>query len=475
MPDGPAAASVADSNAGGMSAIAALAGFTLRARHVLPMTGDATLGRDAGSRRGDQLENGWVRVERGRIVAVGGGPRGARDAARAGGPVVDLGEAIILPGLVNAHTHLEFSARESPLPAGGGLPDWIGRVVALKRQAAAEGGAAGDAGAAAAAPRAAAIARGLAECGRGGVTTVGEIATGLDGLVPMPAGGPRLRVFREALGLSLPAIAASSRGLARDLDRLAAAGLTTGISPHAPYSVGRRLGRRLIDRAVAGRLPVAMHVAESREEQELLATGRGRFRDLLESLGAWPEVGAELLPAAEWISLLALPPRGVVVHGTFLPEDPAAFARLVRHRDRLAVAVCPRTTRALSGILPPVRDFLDAGVRVAIGTDSRASNPDLDLLAECRTLVEAGLASPLESLVMATRGGAFALGLERRVGRLASGMAADIAVLAPAGVAADPFAAAVAASTRVIATLRSGRLVADGLAACRLADGRSSR
>jgi cytosine/adenosine deaminase-related metal-dependent hydrolase len=310
------------------------------------------------------------------------------------------------------------------------------------------------------AARAAAVARGLAESAAAGVTTIGEIATALDGLVPLPRAAPRLRVYREALGLAPAAIAASSRGLVRDLGRLAAAGLYPGISPHAPYSCGRGLGRHAIDAAVAGRLPVAMHVAESREEAELLATGAGPFRDLLESLGAWPEGGPELLSAADWIGLLARPPCGVIVHGTFLPDDPAAFARLVCHRDRLAVAVCPRTTRSLSGTLPPVRAFLAAGVRVALGTDSRASNPDLDLRAECRTLVEAGLASPREAVVMATRDAACATGFERRTGRLAAGMAADIAVLAAAGTAGDPFAAAVAASTRVLATLCRGRLIA---------------
>ena len=436
--------------------------FTLRARHVLPMHGDAGP-RDPRRDRAGHLENGWVRVERGRIAAVG---RGARTAARWGGPVVDLGDAILLPGLVNAHTHLEFSGCAAPLPADGGLPGWIGRVVALRRQAAADDGAAARPGAG----RTAAIALGLAESVRAGVTTIGEIATGLDGVLPRQGGGPRLRVFREALGLSPPAVAAATRGLVRDLGRLAAAGVAAGISPHAPYSVGGRFGRRLASAAVRGRLPVATHVAESRDERELLSTGGGRLRELLGSLGAWPPEGVDLLSAADWIGLLARPARGIVVHGTFLPEDPAAFARLVRHRDRLVVAVCPRTTRSLAGVLPPVRAFLDAGVRVAIGTDSRASNPDLDLRAECRTLVEAGVASPSEALAMATRGGAFALAFERRIGRLAAGMAADIAVLAPAGAVGDPFAAALARSTRVVAVLRHGRpITGDPFAAAWLA------
>jgi cytosine/adenosine deaminase-related metal-dependent hydrolase len=306
------------------------------------------------------------------------------------------------------------------------------------------------------------------------VTAIGEISTGLGGILPTGSRerppGPRLRVFREALGLSAAAAAAALRGLAADLPRLARGGIPAGISPHAPYTVARGLGARLIDAALMHRLPVAMHLAESREEAELLARGAGPLRELLESLGAWPAGGPDLMPVADWISRLARGPRGIVVHGTFLTDDAAAMARLVRHRDRLVVAVCPRTTLSLSGRLPPVRAFLDAGVRVAIGTDSRASNPDLDLRGECRAVVAAGLVSPAEVLWMATHAGSFALGFERRCGRLAPGFAADIAVLVPGPPVSDPFDAALAADTRVIATLRGGRLIA-GQASIRLPSG----
>ncbi len=447
-------------DAGGLESGAARlpASFTLRGRHVLPMTGADDAG--VGSRP-PVFEDGFVSVRRGRIVAVGRGGRGARGC----GPVIDCGTAILLPGLVNAHTHLEFSDCERPLVADGGLPGWIGRVVALRRGRGADEGVG---------TRAGVIARGLAESAAAGVTTIGEISTGLDGILPdggrgMPP-GPRLRVFREALGLSAAAAAAALRGLAADLPRLARGGIAAGISPHAPYTVARGLGARLIDAALVHRLPVAMHLAESREEAVLLARGAGTLRELLESLGAWPAAGPGLLPVADWISRLARGRRGIVVHGTFLPEDATAMARLVRHRDRLVVAVCPRTTRSLSGGLPPVEAFLDRKVRVAIGTDSRASNPDLDLRAECRALVAAGLASPAESLWMATRAGAFALGFEQRCGRLAPGFAADIAVLAPEAPVSDPFHAALAPETRVVATLRGGQLIA-GDASIRLPSG----
>ncbi|NBW87321.1 MAG: hypothetical protein EBR23_10970, partial [Planctomycetia bacterium] len=222
-----------------------------------------------------------------------------------------------------------------------------------------------------------------------------------------------------------------------------------------------RLGRRLVAEARRRRLPVAMHVAESLAEQELLTSGTGPLRRLLEELGVWrPECPPHLLPAAEWITRLARAPRGIIVHGTFLDRDNDAFSRLARHRDRLGVVVCPRTTQALSGTLPPVALFREAGIHVAIGTDSRASNPDLSVLAECRALVAAGAASPAEALRMATIHGAWALAFERRCGRLSPGLAADLVILRPAADCSDPWEAALDPGTRIAATMRAGRFIA---------------
>ena len=145
------------------------------------------------------------------------------------------------------------------------------------------------------------------------------------------------------------------------------------------------------------------------------------------------------------------------MHGTFL--DDVALARLARHRRRLAVVICPRTTRLLSGMLPPLDRLRSAGVRVALGTDSRASNPDLSVLGECRTLVDGGLASPAEAIAMATVAGAWALGSEKRAGILAPGRSADLVVLRPAQAIRDPHEAALDPATLVAATFRSGRVI----------------
>ena len=395
----------------------------------------------------ESIENGWVRIERGTISGVGRG--------QPSGPVHDLGDAIILPGLVNAHTHLEFSDLDRPLSAGGGLPAWIERVVAMRRSRAA-------AGTDEAARLMAAVASGLEQSAAAGVTAIGEIATAAHPVAGHA--GPLVRVFRETLGLLPVAVAAARTTLRRDLDRMSSEGTCTGISPHAPYSVAESLGRQVVGEAVRRRLPVAMHLAESRDEAELLTTGGGAFRTLLEQLGAWQaDSPPRFLPLADWITLLARASRGIVVHGTFLPEDQTALSRLAHHRDRLCVVVCPRTTLALSGRLPPVEAFRAAGIRVALGTDSRASNPDLSVLAECRALVEGGGISPSEALTMATRQGAWALSFERRCGILSPGRPADIAILRPVGRYIDPSEAVLDPATQVAATLRRDRVIAGAL------------
>ena len=410
----------------------------IRARWIVPL-------------HGPPLEGGWLRIRRGRIVDLeAGSPPGRRDDAS----TIDATDAIVIPGLINAHTHLEFSDVDPPLDAAGGLPGWIERVIALRR-----GRATGIAGAC---RGAAAIRRGLDESAGYGVTAVGEISTG----VPVggyPSAGPRLRIFREALGLSAASVAIAGAEAISDVRRLLAAGASAGISPHAPYSVAAPLAKSLIDAARCCSVPLAMHVAESEAEAELLRSGAGPFRELFERLGVWPPGGPALLPAAEWISRLARGPRALVVHGTHLGRDPDAMARLTRHRDRLCVVVCPRTTLALSNTLPPIGFFREAGVRVAIGTDSRASNPDLSVLAECRTLVAAGVVSPEEALRMVTVDAAWALSFERSCGILAPGRPADLAVLVPTTACTDPYESILDPTTRIIATLRAGRMIAGSL------------
>ena len=361
-----------------------MSSFVLRARWVLPVDGPP-------------IEGGFVGVAGERIASVG---------ARApnSGPVHDLGDVVLLPGLVNAHTHLEFSGRESPLGEPGmRLPDWIRLVIAERNRG--DRNAARD------------IAAGLRESVAAGVTTIGEIAAG-GAAAPVPA-----VVFHEAIGFSGQRIDSVYADVER---RLAAGPVGAGVSPHAPYTVHPRLVERLAQLARERGAALAMHLAESREELELLATGGGPFRDLLEERSMWD--GAAIPHGSrplDYLKLLAAAPRALVVHGNYLAADEIEF--IGQRRASMSVAFCPRTHAYFGHSDYPLAAMLEAGVRVVLGTDSRASNPDLSLLEEVWFAARKYLgASPETWVRMATLDGASALGVGDKVGSLTVGKRADL-------------------------------------------------
>ncbi|MEM9352470.1 MAG: amidohydrolase family protein [Planctomycetota bacterium] len=361
------------------------------------------------------IENGVVEIEGDRISAV----RQARPGDPAG---EDLGDAAILPGLVNAHTHLEFSLLERPLGTQGmTLPEWIRLVIAQR-------GSSGEE------RRAEAIEAGLAESLAAGVTGVVDIAT--TAAYPRPDRAPRVLPLCESIGFStarvdsaLAAVEECRAGLSRHGD--------AGWSPHAPYTVHPRLVERIVDAAVRSDSLVAMHLAESREELQLLRDGAGPFRELLDERSMWD---GESIPrgtaALDYLKQLARAPRALVVHGNYLNEEEIAFC--AAHRERLSVVYCPRT-HAYFGHEPyPLQRMLDAGVRVVVGTDSRASNPDLSVLGELRELWRRHpRLEPSAVLRMATVDAAEAVGWAGTCGELRPGVRADWAAVPVESAGAD--------------------------------------
>ncbi len=353
------------------------------------------------------IENGVVEIEGDRIAAV----RQARPGDPAG---EDLGDAAILPGLINAHTHLEFSLLEEPLGAPGmSLPEWIRLVISQRGNAGEE-------------RRTAAIEAGLAESLAAGVTGVVDIATTAS--YPRPDRAPRVLPLCESIGFSTARVDSALAAVEESHAALSRHG-TAGWSPHAPYTVHPRLVERIVDTAVRTGSLVAMHLAESREELQLLRDGDGPFRDLLEERSMWD---GDSIPRGrtplDYLQQLARAPRALVVHGNYLSEEEIAFC--AAHRDRLSVVYCPRT-HAFFGHEPyPLEQMLAAGVRVVAGTDSRASNPDLSMLSELRELWRRhpGL-EPSAVLRMATQDAAASVGWAGDCGELRCGLRADVATI----------------------------------------------
>jgi cytosine/adenosine deaminase-related metal-dependent hydrolase len=399
---------------------------SLRARWVIPIAGPP-------------IEGGIVTLRGSHIVAVG------REAS--GGALLDLGDAAILPGWVNAHTHLEFSDLAAPLgSAGMPLPTWIRAVVARRRAADAK--------------PASAVLQGLHESLAAGVTALGEIATTdwRSALAAHGTGMPEVQMFFELIAARSDRVPAAAAAAQAFLQAAAVSeSIGAALSPHAPYTVHPELLRQLITLSQQSKVPLAMHLAESPEELELLATGGGPFADMLRDFGAWQAGTSARLPRIRnYLEHLARAPRALVVHGNYLADDEIEF--LAQHAATMSVVYCPRTHDYFGHAPYPLARMLDAGVPMALGTDSRSSNPDLDLLAEMRFVRDHHPALSAQQIVrLGTIDGARALGFANRLGTLSVGKLASLAVVQlPANPPADPCEAVLADESRVIQTWMAG-------------------
>lgn len=385
---------------------------------------------------GPPIEQGAVAIENGRIAAVG--------------TIAELGrgrhfpDAVILPGFVNAHSHLEYAVYAG---FGDGLPfaPWL--LIHIERKARIG------------LPEMEAIARlGAAECLRSGITTVADASFNGAAVTACAELGLRAIVYLEVFGESAEQLTTRFetnleriRGSLSDRVRL-------GVSPHAPYSCGVELYAACLGLG----LPVATHLAESDDEHEWLTAGTGpweRFREMLPAP-----------PGTTGIRLLAehglLDSRMVAAHCVTVDEEEIAL--LAAHD--VAVAHCPRSNAYLGCGLAPVAALREAGIRVGLGTDSPASTPSFDMFDELRAAVFAARSrerapdalSAAGALELATLGSARALGLEHEVGSLGAGKQADLTVVSLAASPylpwEDPAAAVVLGGSpeRVLATLVAG-------------------
>jgi cytosine/adenosine deaminase-related metal-dependent hydrolase len=373
--------------------------WTLTARWVFPVSRPP-------------LERGTVTIDGEGIVAVE--PHGAGRAD------IDLGDAAVVPGFVNAHTHLDLSGLRGQCAPSPDLTGWLRQVIAHRRATTPE-------------QTRVDIAAGLTESLRFGTTLLGDISGDGGSWDALAAAPLRAVVFREILGLPEERAAQALDAARRWLESTTAT-LTCrpGLSPHAPYSVRRTLIAQAALLARRRRCPLAVHLAESAAELDLLHRRKGPFVAFLRELGVWDAKGLAD-SSSQVMKLCDQRVSKLFIHGNHL----APSARVPRNST---VVYCPRTHAAFGHPPHPFRDFLRRGVRVALGTDSLASNPDLDLFAEARFLRQHHPDVPGETLLrMATLSGAEALGWADTTGSLDAGKSADlVAVTIPARTAADP-------------------------------------
>jgi cytosine/adenosine deaminase-related metal-dependent hydrolase len=379
-----------------------------RARFVLPITASP-------------LEDGAVLVESGRIVAVG--PWQELVVAYPGVTIIDFGDTVLLPTMVNAHTHLElclypkWCAAWQDMSTDNSFVEWIRHLIRIKRSLPKE-----------AYP--ASVQAGITACLNSGCGAVGDnlsIYSARSAYSNSPILG---RLFFEILGHDT---AVSQKQLA-DIEKIISleslGEMQCGLAPHSPYSLSRNVLTGLLGHGSQHRLPVSMHLAESEEEARFLESAEGPITERLYPYVGWKELippAAHQSPVAYLMDTGPLPEKMLLVHGVHVAGNEMASI----FRAGATVVLCPRSNARLGVGRAPIENYLEAGVPLALGTDSLASAESLsiwDELAFCQEWFE-GAAVPEVWLEMATLGGARALGLEKRIGCLEPDMEASFQVV----------------------------------------------
>jgi 5-methylthioadenosine/S-adenosylhomocysteine deaminase len=346
----------------------------------------------------------------GRIAAVGPDDQVPQPP---GVPAERFPGAVILPGLINAHTHLELTGLEGKALEPD-FAEWIARIIALKAERTP-------------ADYLAAAQRGLADCHAAGVTTVADTGdSGAPAEALARAGGSGI-AYVEVFGPDPGQADLQLGGLqarVADLRRYAGPRVRLGVSPHAPYSVSGPLYAAVTRWARGEDLPIAVHLAESPAESELLAAANGPFARLWERRGIrLPE-----LPGCSPVDWLhrhgALTNRTLCIHVVQVKEGDIARLR----QAGCGIAHCPRSNERHGHGRAPLGALQAAGLRIGVGTDSVASVSPADLLAEARAARRLGGLDAVAALALCTLRGAEAIGLEREVGSLTVGKWGDLAV-----------------------------------------------
>jgi cytosine/adenosine deaminase-related metal-dependent hydrolase len=393
------------------------------------------------------FRDGAVVVSAGRIVDVGDARELTRTHARR--DAIDLPKSLLLPGLVNAHTHLELSTCHPGDSPGAHFGEWI---LNIRKQLTAQGD---DFRAVVET----AVRDGVRQSLRFGITTIGDISQQCHFTRPVLRDLPvRCVSFGETIGLAKQR-PRHAELLERALDASKQTErLRIGLTPHAPYTVGLDDYRTCLRLARERNLPLATHLAENPEEREFLENHTGLFRDIWESLGMWEEpvetYRGSPIEFAHAIGLLDHP--ALLAHVNYC--DDAELDLLAR--GRASVVFCPRTHAYFGHAPHRWREMLSRGVNVAVGTDSCASSPDLNLVDDLRLLrlLVPDLAAQ-QLWEMATTRGASALRMAGEAGSLSRGKRADLVAFDADG--ADPLDSTLRDARRPTHVWFDGQLIQD--------------
>lgn len=369
----------------------------LRARLVL--TGD-----------GNAIDDAGVEIAGNRIVDVGP-MRELRQ--RSAGPVTDLGEVLLMPGLINAHCHLDFTCMRGAILSGTSFSAWVRRINDLKRTLTDS-------------EYLQSIADGFAELQRHGTTTVFNIESFPELMMRLPPPPIRTWWFYELMDIRnrLHTEEVVAGALTFFEERPGWTG-GFGLAPHAPFTTSPDLYRAARDCSLKYGMPMTTHLAESDEEFEMFANGSGRMFDFLAGLGRDMSDAGRGSPVAHLLRRNLLARGSILAHMNQLaPTDDELLAA---HAGEFSIVHCPNCHAYFDRPDFPYERLRRLGFEISLGTDSLASNRELNLFSEMRTFARnfPGV-SPGEILRMVTANPAAAIGLPAQLGKLSPGAFADL-------------------------------------------------
>ena len=366
------------------------------------------------------VRDGWVEVVRDRVVGVAGAHSRSSDARD-----VELGDGAILPGLVNAHTHLELSHMRGAVVPSANFVSWIRQVVALRREQADPSADCILSG----------VDEGIKEAVACGTAVVGDISNTLVTCGPLIRSALAGVVFYELIRFRAESATMAVEEARARIAAIRSDDVRASLAAHAPYSVSPAMLKAIAgERDQAGisadepgnsyPTPFSVHLSESAEEVEFVRSASGPWRTFLEEMGSWDtSFAAPAVSPVEYLDRLGvLGPHTLAVHGVQM--SPADLATLAKRGSTLVT--CPRSNARTGAGVPPIGRFYESGVPVAVGTDSLASTPDLNVFSELAAMRALAPEVPAASLLeSATRNGAVALGFDD-FGTIAAGQRARL-------------------------------------------------
>jgi cytosine/adenosine deaminase-related metal-dependent hydrolase len=376
----------------------------VRARTIVPMAGEP-------------IEDAAVAIAGNQITDVG---RFKEIRARHGGEILDLGEQILLPGLINAHCHLDYTCLRGQIPPRQSFSDWIRAINSEKAKLAPK-------------DYVASINEGFAEAQRFGATTLLNL-TAFPELIVEIKEPIRTWWMGELIDVRNP-------DQAKEIADRAVVSLRSadqwGLAPHAPFTASAELYARCEEIARREDVPITTHLAESSEEMQMFRDAAGPLYDFLKGIGRRMDDCGGKTPLSFLMENHALNEHWILAHLNELTESD--FDLLANAR-KFHIAHCPRSHSFFGHSAFQLQRLRGLGFNICLGTDSLASNSSLSLFAEMRELLsKEPWISPREVLTMATVNGARALGQSASLGSIRPGFLADLIAVPSAGAGTDAF------------------------------------